>query len=308
VSGAGTGRSPEPSVPSAPLLDEASLRRLERLSLSVRTVSDAVGGRPGIRRVPAADFIDHRPYSPGDDRRHIDWHAAARHDDIQVKVGRVPQSADVHLLIDRSPSVSDWPAKWWQIKRIAAALGWMALSGGDRLAVHAFPALDPRAEVWQTAHGAGQARRFLNWLSSLQGAASTQTVLSPTVRHLQSRAGPGGLLVILTDSWLDEDVDRVLAVPQGRWNLLTCTILDRSEWDPPFRGPMTLVDRESGEVLDLSLTENQASTYRQQLLRRREQLAALARVRGHTHVLVDTDTPIETALIPYLQLKAVLRR
>lgn len=298
----------EAPMSERPLLDEGTLRRLERLCLAVRVVGDSVGGRPGIRRVPAADFIDHRPYSPGDDRRHIDWHAAARHDGIQVKVGRVLQSADVHLLIDRTPSVAGWPDKWRQLRRIAAAMGWVALSGGDRLAVHAYPALEPRTEGWPMAHGAGQARRLLNWLGSLQGAPSSRTVLSPTIRHLQSRAGPGGLLVILTDTWLDEDVDRVLSIPHGRWNLLVCTVLDRTEWDPPFRGPATLVDRESGDTLELELTDSRWSAYRQHLLRRREQLATLARDRGHTHVLVSGDTPIETALIPYLQLRAVLRR
>ncbi|MBK7780078.1 MAG: DUF58 domain-containing protein [Ardenticatenia bacterium] len=291
-----------------PLLEEATLRRLERLSLSVRSVSDAVGGRPGIRRVPAADFIDHRPYSPGDDRRHIDWHAAARHDGILVKVGRVPQAADVHLLIDRSPSVSAWPAKWRQLRRVAAALGWMALSGGDRLAAHAFPALDPRREGWSQAVGAGQARRWLAWLSTLRGAPSRRTLLSPAIRDLQSRSGPGGLLVILTDAWLDEDIDRVLAVRQGRWNLLLCTVLDRSEWDPEWSGPVMLQDSESGLTMELDLNPADQTAYRQQLLRRYEQIAALARSRGHIHVLITSDTPLETALVPYLQLQAALRR
>ncbi len=297
-----------PGTAEAPLLDEAALRRLERLSLSVRAVSDAVGGRPGIRRMPAADFVDHRPYSPGDDRRHIDWHAAARHDGLLVKVGRVPQSADVHLLIDRSPSVSMWPAKWRQLRRVAAALGWMALSGGDRLAAHAVPALDPRSEAWSLALGAGQARRWLAWLGALRGAACSRTLLSPTIRDLQSRSGPGGILIILSDAWLNEDIDRVIALPQGRWNLLFCTVLDRSEWDPGFDGPVLLQDSEGRQTLELDIGEPDRVAYLQQLQRRGEMVSAMARARGHEHVLISSDTPLETALVPYLRLRAVLRR
>lgn len=297
-----------PTTVEPPLLDEAALRRLERLNLSVRAVSDAVGGRPGIRRMPAADFVDHRPYSPGDDRRHIDWHAAARHDGILVKVGRVPQSADVHLLIDRSPSVSMWPEKWRQLRRVAAALGWIALCGGDRLAAHAFPDLDPRGEAWPLALGAGQARRWLAWLGTLRGAACGRTLLSPTIRELQARSGPGGILIILSDAWLNEDIDRVLALPHGRWNLLFCTVLDHSEWEPSLDGPVQLEDSESRQAMELDLSGADRAAYRQQLLRRGEMLTAMARARGHEHVLIGSETPLETALVPYLRLRAVLRR
>ena len=65
--------------PALPLFDEAFLRRLERLNF--RTVPSLRGVMTGERRSrnlrPALDFSDHRPYSSGDDLRHVDWNAYA---------------------------------------------------------------------------------------------------------------------------------------------------------------------------------------------------------------------------------------
>ena len=52
------------------------------------------GGISGERRSrrlrPALDFSDHRPYTHGDDLRHVDWNAYSRHEELFVKLGEGP--------------------------------------------------------------------------------------------------------------------------------------------------------------------------------------------------------------------------
>ena len=62
------------------LLDPAFVRELEALRrrLAVTVRSGAAGERASQRRGGSAEFLDHRPYAPGDDLRRVDWAAFAR--------------------------------------------------------------------------------------------------------------------------------------------------------------------------------------------------------------------------------------
>ncbi len=289
-----------------PRFDEAFLRRLERLTLSLRRVHTAVGGRPGTRRAPAADFVDHRPYSPGDDQRHIDWNAAARHDEVFVKVGRMLQSADVHLVLDLSPSMAAWPAKHKLSIELAAALGWLSLAQGDRVTLHPFPE-SPALAPWQPARGKGRGSAYLRYLAELPAVEAAATSLAPILRTATRRASAGGLAVVISDLWVVDDLEAALALaPPPRWDSLVLQILDRSELSPPMDGPLDLIDAESGAALRLRVDEAMRARYRAALAARLERIQRLAAGRGATHVLLPADWPIERAVIPYLQRRAVL--
>ena len=299
-------QGPIAPVPGTDLaFDEAFLRRLERMSLRLGRVSQAVGGRPGSRRVPAADFIDHRAYSPGDDLRHIDWNAAARHDEVFIKVGRVMQSADVQVLLDASPSMAALPLKWRRARQLAAALGWMSLAHGDRVGLTVFPGRtdDPPAGP---ARGIGPAREMLRQLARLEPVPVEATALTPVLERCL-RGRPGGLVVLISDFWLVDDLDRALALaPPPRWNLLLLQLLDPEELRPELDGAYELVDAESGARLALNVDATMRAAYRQALLRRLELLGRVASRHGASHALLPADWPIEQAVIPYLQRRAIL--
>lgn len=297
---------PSPTTADRFSLDDAFLRRLERLSLSLRRVSSAVGGRPGARRAPAADFIDHRPYSPGDDQRHIDWNAAARQDEVFVKVGRVLQSADVHLVLDISPSMAAWPAKRKLSLELAAALGWLSLAQGDRVTLHPFPAPAGLAP-WQPARGKGRGSAYLRYLADLPAEGGAATALTPALRAAVRGASQGGLVVVISDLWLVDDLDAALALARPpRWDALVLHVLDRAELNPDIDGPVELIDAESGADHRLRVDDALRAQYRAALNARLERLLRLAGGRGATYALLPSDWPLEQAVIPYLQRRAVL--
>src|SRR6476646_9925340 len=119
-------------------LDEAFLRRLERLSLrSRRSFTHGIAGEhPSIRRGASPEFADYKPYSQGDDFRRVDWNIYARMGEMFVRLSEVNIDLAVHLLVDRSRSM-DWgePNKLAYAKRAAAALGYLALAGFDRVTI-----------------------------------------------------------------------------------------------------------------------------------------------------------------------------
>lgn len=299
-------RSATGATTEAPLhFDDAFLRRLERMSLRLDRVGDAIGGRPGTRRVPAADFIDHRPYSPGDDLRHIDWNAAARHDEVFVKVGRVLQAAEVHLLLDASASMSALPGKWRMARELAAALAWMTLARGDSLRLTSFP-VGEASIAWAPARGTGRGRELLAELSTLPVQTASASLLEPVVQAAL-RGARGGLLVLISDLWLADDLDRALALaPSPRWDRLILQVLHPAELRPEALGSVELVDAESGQSLPLHLDARLCDAYRAAMTARLERLRQSAARQRASYALLSSDRAIEAAVIPFLQRLAIL--
>jgi uncharacterized protein (DUF58 family) len=290
----------------APLLDDAFLRRLERLALRTRRVAGLVGGRAGPRHTPAADFVDHRPYSPGDDQRHIDWPGVARHDEVFVKVGRTPQAAQVHLVLDTTRSMTMDRQKHRFALQLTAALGWMSLVHGDRLTLAPLPG-DAGAPPWGPGLGARRGAEFLAYVARLPEAAADHTALLPTLRAMTHRARVGGLVVIVSDLWLSDDLDLALAqVPPPRWELLVLQVLGRVEINPTLDGAIELVDAETGARVPVFVDDAARAAYRRALAERLERIRTGVVARGGQHALVPTDWSLERAVVPYLQRRALL--
>ncbi|MFN2114922.1 MAG: DUF58 domain-containing protein [Anaerolineae bacterium] len=295
-----------PSTGGAVLLDDDLLRRIERLSLRTRRSGARVGNRPGARRTPAADFIDHRPYSPGDDRRHIDWPAVARHDEVFVKVGRVTHAADVYIVLDISRSMAELPGKHRMSLELAAALGWMSLAAGDRTTVVPFPAIGASAS-WGPASGTGRGADLLAHLSQLATVSASASHLESVVSDVAARAPAGGLLVVVSDLWVADDFDVALArVPSPRWDVLVLHVLDTDELEPTVSGALEVVDCETDEAVTLVVDDAAIAEYRVELNRRLDRLRSLVGARGASYALLPSDWPLERAVIPYLQRRALL--
>ena len=112
--------------------------RFERLSFVTRR--DARAGLGGEhrsrRRAPSTDFMDYRPYQPGDDFRRVDWNIYGRLGTLQVKLTEARERLDVALVLDCSASMA-WgkPDKLGFAASIVAALGYVgagALGRGAR--------------------------------------------------------------------------------------------------------------------------------------------------------------------------------
>ena len=289
----------------APAFDEAFLRRLERLTLRTRRIVGLVGGRPGALRVPAADFVDHRPYSPGDDTRHIDWPAVARHDEVFVKVGRAPQSADVCLIVDLSASMAVGLQKPASALQLAASLGWIALHGGDRVTVAPFPGgVDGD---WGPSTGSGLGPTLLRHLGALEPSAAAETRLEPATRRAARLAPSGGLVVVVSDLWLADDLDSALAlVPAPRWDVLVLQVLSREELEPSVAGSLVLQDAETGRWLEINVDDDLRAAYRTALHARLDRVRSVVAGRAARHELIPADWPLERAVIPYLRRRAAL--
>src|ERR1700677_1204469 len=131
-----------------PLLTPELLRRLEQFQLLAarRSKSSARGERRSKARGQSVEFADHRNYVAGDDFRYLDWNLFGRLDKLFLKLYEEERELPVSIFLDASESMTfGTPPKFDFARQVAAAVGYVALCGFDRVTVHVFPAPDSTA-------------------------------------------------------------------------------------------------------------------------------------------------------------------
>jgi uncharacterized protein (DUF58 family) len=97
-------------------------------------------GRHPSRRVGLGlDFRDHRPYSPGDDPRQLDWRAVARRDRLVLRQTEAEDDLALVVVADCGAAMGYSGTatgerrmrKWDVVRSLAAALSWAAIRQGD---------------------------------------------------------------------------------------------------------------------------------------------------------------------------------
>src|SRR4051812_48514195 len=128
-------------MPNA-LLTPELLRRLEQFQLLAtrRAKSSARGERRSRARGQSVEFADYRNYSHGDDFRYLDWNLYGRLERLFIKLYEEERELPVRIFLDASESMSFGdPRKFDFTRQVAAAIGYVALCGFDRVSVIAFP-------------------------------------------------------------------------------------------------------------------------------------------------------------------------
>jgi uncharacterized protein (DUF58 family) len=317
------------------LFDEAFLRRLERLSF--RTTPSLRGEIGGERRSrflrPALDFSDHRPYTHGDDLRHVDWNAYSRHEELVVKLGEAAQSVNVHILLDASPSMtwspfqpvhggsnSGRPDKWTAARRLAGAMGYLGLSGGERLELAPFGQI--KASNFGPVQGKRQVVRMLQYLTQLEpgqrGASEQQYELVDNLAGYARRHPRGGLMIIISDlldtagspdrlgEWRSL-TEALRFFPAPRWQVMVLHFLTQQEVDPVFEGDYDLLDAETGQSLPFHLDNTTLAQYRLRVKAWSSQVQTAAARRGAVYARVLAEWPLEKAVIPYLRQRGAVQ-
>ena len=124
------------------LLDPSFLKKLEALSLVSKRVfaGQTKGERRSLKRGSSIEFADFREYTLGDDLRYVDWKAYGRLEKLFLKLFVEEEDLSLHLLIDTSQSMDFGSplTKADYARRVAAALGYIALSEYDRVLLSSF--------------------------------------------------------------------------------------------------------------------------------------------------------------------------
>ncbi|MFQ5612510.1 MAG: DUF58 domain-containing protein [Anaerolineae bacterium] len=300
---------------SRPLFDEAFMRRLERLSLIARRVraGRSQGERRSTKRGVSVEFADYRNYAPGDDLRHLDWHIYARLERPFIKLFEEEEEQAVHLLLDASASM-DWPEsdpernKWNYGRKLAAALGYIALAGGDRLTLAYLGRAGHRR--WGPHRGRGRIHLLLDRLSEQTAAGPTD--LNATLRGFagygSGRAARTGLVFLISDFFSPNGYERGLAALLGAGHEINVLhLLSPDEVDPALAGDLRLHDLETGLSQDITIDPAMRRLYRQRFVAWREALERYCFSRGINYVTLNTALAFETVMLDHLRRRGFVR-
>lgn len=142
----------------AALVDPQALARLRGVMLRARQVVDGV--LQGLHKSPhqgaSVEFAEHKEYAPGDEIKHVDWKAFARHDKYYVKKFEQETNLQAWLVVDASASMGygadGMLTKFEYAATVATALVWLMLKQQDAVGLVKYDAaisevLPPRSRA-----------------------------------------------------------------------------------------------------------------------------------------------------------------
>ena len=287
------------------LLEASFLQRLQRLQLLVRR--PLPGQWKGEHRSPkrgySVEFADFREYSPGDDLRYVDWKAYGRLDRLFLKQFVEEEDIYVLLLVDCSRSMRfGQPTKLLFALQVAAAIGYIALARFHRVGVGLMA--DGNVQWLRPVRGRPSLIPVLRFLRNPPDARGT--LLMESARQVVARWKHRGAVYLLTDLMDEQWRDALRTLLAGRHELILIHTLSRAELQPDLEGDVLLVDSESGETREVSLSSAALAQYQQALRQLCNDAAVLCGHFGGNYLLADTSQSIERFVLRELRLKGVL--
>ena len=289
------------------LVDEAFLRRLERLVILARKFSATglIGEHRSRRKATSFEFADYRRYVAGDDIRRIDWNAYGRLEGLFVKLTEAKEDLPVHLLLDCSRSMN-WgqPNKFFYARQLAAALGYLALARFDAVTVATFG--ERLYDRFPLVRGRRQALSLLTFLDNL--AVGNETDLGASMRQYCSTVQRRGLAILISDLHArDGYEDGINQLIQTGLEPHVLHLVDRRELTPDFNGEVEIVDLESGEVVELTVGLDAIRQYQRRFNSWCDDVRAFCHQRDVAYLRVETTTTLEQLILKEMRQKKVVR-
>ncbi|HMI90560.1 MAG TPA: DUF58 domain-containing protein [Polyangiales bacterium] len=283
------------------LFDEAFQKRLEYLALvSRRVFAGRTRAEQRSRKAGAGvEFADYRRYYPGDDYRQIDWNVYGRIDRLVLRLYEQEEDLSVYLLLDCSGSMAfGSPRKLDYGKQIAAALAYVALNHLDRVSVSALA--DAVTARMPPTRGRHRIFPIFDFLRPLQASGSTR--LADAVGTFVAQNKRRGVAVLISDLYDPAGFEAALdRLRYARFEPHVVHLVDPREGVPSARGDVELIDAETGERRQATLTPRLLERYAQAYRAHQERVASACVQKQVGLFALDVRTPVADAMLHLLR-------
>ncbi len=267
---------------------------LRRLELTIRRRLDGLlqGNHLGLVPGPGSEAGESREYHAGDDVRRMDWPVTARTTVPHVRRTIADRELETWVVVDLSPSL-DFGTARCEKRDLAiaavAAIAHLTGRGGNRIgalvttgeSVQRFPAKSGRA------HTTTLLRKLALTPRSERGRRGD---LAAALEGLRRPPRRRGFAVVVSDFVGDLDWERPMRALAVRHDVLAVEVLDPVELGLPAVGLLTLVDPESGKLLEVQTGKRELrDRYARAAAEQRAEIAAGLRRAGATHLQLRTD-------------------
>lgn len=226
-----------------------------RLPVYRRAWQGRSGHLLGVGTGNSIEFQEHRPYTPGDDPRQIDWRAYARTEHYLMKMHREEVSPRVDVVLDASRSMTFEMSKWTRALELLYFAVESARALGSSLCCTFLDGL--------VAHELTAASLLAHQLPTPQdnGAGSAPDLHAVRWRY-------GSLRIIISDLLFPGEPDAwlmSLGTANGHSTLLAPYSM--AETDPAWSGNLRLVDCETQVQRQQRVSPELLARYQQQYAR-----------------------------------------
>lgn len=283
-------------------LNPEILSRISNLELIARTVVE--GFISGLHKSPykgfSVEFMEYRPYVPGDEPKHIDWKLFARTDRLYVKEYSEETNTTCHILLDVSNSMGFSSGKMTKIEYssyLAASLAYFMVRQRDSVGLCLFD--DKISDILPPKSTAGHLHNILSVLDTLKPGEKTN--LGKPLHEMADVIKKRGIIIIISDF-----LDNIEAITDGLKHLvfnnnevILFQIFDPSEEKFNFEDIIELEDMETGEKI-MIVGEDAKKVYLKNYEEFKEKLRFECGVMGIDYNRFTTDKPLDFALFNYL--------
>jgi uncharacterized protein (DUF58 family) len=289
------------------LLSADFMTRLDRLEIISRKifVGRMKGERRSKRKGESVEFADYRNYVVGDDLRFLDWNIYARLDQLLLKLFMEEEDLNVSVLFDVSKSM-DWgnPNKALYVKRVTAALAYIALVNYDRVNLYAYS--NVLANVMTGIRGRRMVARVIEFLKAIPPEGGS--FFADIARRFALRHQGKGVCIVISDFMDKGGYEGGFRYLLSRdLDLYAIQVLSPEEIDPQLAGDLKLVDVEDADIAEVSISKLLLNKYKGMLTAYCTELKNYCTRRGITYLFTNTRVPFDTLVLSYLRQRGLLR-
>jgi uncharacterized protein (DUF58 family) len=276
------------------LFDERFLKTLEHLHMVSRKV--AAGNLRAERRTrkvgSGIEFADHRTYARGDDFRYIDWNLYGRLDRLLLRLFEEEEDLHIYILVDCSDSMAIGQPlpKLHYAMQIAAALTYVGLANLDRVSI--IPLSDRLIDRLPLSRGKNRIFRVFQFLRDCDIGGTTQ--LAECMKDFVTQNKRRGLAVLISDFYDPAGFEQALnTLRYHRFEPFVLEVYDLREAAPKLAGDLTLVDCETGDTREVTVSKSLLEAYEREFEKYQQQIEgyctkyAVPFFRTHTSIPFD---------------------
>lgn len=273
------------------IFDADFLKKLDTIVINVRMIMNAGSGgnRKSRSKGSSVEFSDFREYSLGDDFRRIDWNAYGRFDRLFVKLFMEEREAMVNMFIDSSRSMYfGEPKKSLAALKLAGVFAYLSLSNLDRVCLNSISGVHIKQSP--VLNGRGMFQRCMDFLENLQFDGITD--LNSCIKKKEFRGN--GVSIIFSDFFTPGGIeDAVKYLLFKKQDVILVHVLAPEELNPSVEGQIRLIDSETGEARDISVTPALLKQYDKELNAFINNIREFCSRMGVTYVQISSAEPIE---------------
>lgn len=269
------------------------MSKLQKILVCARrqVFSEMVGNNPSIFVGEGYDFIELREYMPGDDIRHIDWNITAKMQKPFIKIFREERELNVVIVSVLNGSVHFGSKRFKQdvIAEVVAQLSYSTLKNGDLLSSYIYTdKMISYAKPSKKLHQIQKSVENILEFNALNQKVDFKFLADSLFKRLKRKS-----LVLIVGDFFEIPDFKLLA---KKHEVVAVIVRDHFEEKPPQMGFSSLMDPESGRVLEGDFNTSSVKNYALRVHAHDRALYATLRKHQIRFTKVYTDANVGVAL------------